>query len=60
MDGWLIAIIAIVATLITWGIITWCKNAGHTSRQKEQEPPCERCLRWDECNGVDPVCPWRD
>lgn len=59
MDRWLIAIIAIVATLITWGIITWCKSAGRASRQEEQENPCAGCLRWDECNGVDTECPWR-
>ena len=25
----------------------------------EQEDPCDYCLRWDECNGVDTTCPWR-
>ena len=22
-----------------------------------EEDPCETCLRWSECNGVDPDCP---
>ena len=22
-----------------------------------QQSPCETCLRWDECNGVDKECP---
>lgn len=25
-----------------------------------KEDPCESCLRWDECNGVDEKCPGRD
>ena len=25
--------------------------------EQEKEDPCETCLRWPECNGVDPDCP---
>lgn len=25
----------------------------------EQKDPCDYCLRWEECNGVDNTCPWR-
>ena len=25
----------------------------------EQEDPCDYCLRWDECSGVDNTCPRR-
>ena len=28
-------------------------------RRKKKENPCESCLRWDECNGVDRECPLR-
>lgn len=28
-------------------------------REKDQKNPCESCLRWPECNGVDEDCPWR-
>lgn len=26
---------------------------------KPKEDPCETCLRWPECNGVDEECPLR-
>lgn len=26
---------------------------------KPKEDPCETCLRWYECNGVDEECPLR-
>lgn len=29
-------------------------------KQAEKEDPCDSCLRWPECNGVDEGCPWRD
>lgn len=29
------------------------------SEKDEKEDPCERCLRWPECNGVDEACPVR-
>ena len=28
-------------------------------KRKEDEDPCEQCLRWSECNGVDEACPVR-
>ncbi len=28
-------------------------------QQVEKDDPCEKCLRWPECNGVDDGCPWR-
>lgn len=27
--------------------------------QEEKEDPCDSCLRWSECNGVDKACPVR-
>lgn len=31
-------------------------------KRKVDEDPCEKCLRWPECNGVDEACPvrWMD
>lgn len=29
-------------------------------REKDKKDPCESCLRWPECNGVDEDCPWRN
>lgn len=33
-----------------------------TSEQEKKQPhdePCETCVRWSECNGVDEQCPRR-
>ena len=54
-----IVLIIFVVLIIALCIASWCKIAGRASRQEEQENPCVECLRWDECNGVDPACPWR-
>ena len=35
-----------------------CVQSGKDAR-KEEEHPCDSCLRWDECNGVDEYCPNR-
>lgn len=26
-------------------------------KEQEQESPCESCVRWYECNGIDDECP---
>ena len=51
----------IIAFFITIGVIilACCKVSGTISRQEEKEHPCETCVRWNECNGIDPECPWR-
>jgi hypothetical protein len=30
-----------------------------SAKVEAQEDPCDSCLRWSECNGVDGECPWR-
>lgn len=32
-------------------------NVEKESRVAAQQNPCETCLRWEECNGVDKNCP---
>lgn len=36
------------------------RRTKQNSGESEYEDPCENCLRWDECNGVDrdncPIC----
>lgn len=34
--------------------------SGICSIYEQKDDPCETCLRWSECNGVDDKCPWRD
>lgn len=40
-------------------LLACCKVSGECSRQEEKEHPCETCVRWSECNGVDDDCPRR-
>ena len=35
------------------------KSHCERSEKDQKEDPCERCLRWPECNGVDEACPVR-
>lgn len=45
-------------------VIACCKVSGQCSREEENHPvsdspassPCDSCLRWPECNGVDESC----
>lgn len=66
-------VIAVVVLLVLMIAMFSCiKMSGDLSREeekrqfhelckeKEQESPCESCLRWGECNGVDEECPRRD
>lgn len=36
-----------------------CRISGDCARVEEKDDPCDSCLRWDECNGVDEDCPRR-
>lgn len=35
------------------------KRESMQKREVPQSDPCEECLRWPECNGVDESCPMR-
>lgn len=47
------------AVIITVILYASCWQSGTISRQEEEKYPCETCVRWTECNGVDEECPWR-
>ena len=51
----------IVILLVAVGIGILLAEALERRNQKreETEDPCEKCLRWPECNGVDEACPVR-
>lgn len=54
-----IVFLVIVAGVLL-AILSCCKVAGHATekeRQAQRKNPCETCLRWEECNGVDDQCP---
>lgn len=64
------AIVTAVLLFLLVCFAVWCCVAlsGRISRQEEKEKAtapgepvgsCDECLRWSECNGVDPDCPLR-
>ena len=52
----LILLALILASLVSMRI------SSIRSMEREKKDPCETCLRWEECNGVDEDCPlrWKD
>jgi hypothetical protein len=49
--------------LATAAMLTLLAGTEKHDEHKEQEKkdPCESCLRWSECNGVDDDCPlWKE
>ena len=61
--------IGIVAVVLL-GLLAFCKESGYWSKKEQQgqqeqkqkaqqASPCETCLRWGECNGIDNQCPHR-
>lgn len=52
-----ILLIALAVTVVLF--LAAIKMAGTQQKHEMQEDPCETCLRWEECNGVDENCPWR-
>lgn len=51
-------LLIVIAVLIVVAVLGCCKVAGKCSRREEKDP-CEFCVRWYECNGVDDECPWK-
>ena len=50
----------VVGVLLVALAVTTCRRLfGNRSGEAEQRYPCDGCLRWPECNGVDEDCPWR-
>lgn len=53
--------IAIILLVLFAAMVCYacCKVSGSITRKEEQQDPCDTCLRWGECNGVDEECPVR-
>ena len=54
----MIVILIVIAVLLVATVFACLKVSGDCSRQ-EEEHPCQSCVRWEECNGVDEQCPRR-
>lgn len=63
MAAWII--IALLAAAVLMCVLPSCKVSGECSEIERKaelqaaDDPCESCLRWSECNGVDKQCPRR-
>lgn len=59
MTIFFVLLVAVVLLIV----LACCKVSGDCAREEERlaakEDPCESCLRWSECNGVDEQCPHR-
>lgn len=62
----MVALLLVLAAMV--GLMFWVlcraakeefKDDSHPPQEKAAEDPCERCLRWSECEGVDESCPVR-
>ena len=49
----------IILVVAAAALLAVTKMSGTCARHEEQEDPCEACLRWWECSGVDEACPFR-
>lgn len=56
MGTWLVAVITAFVLLFV-GRKAWPRDAAY---EVIEEDPCETCLRWEECNGVDDGCPLKN
>lgn len=57
METMIALILLIIALFAAWVFCLLCKASGKRSQTEAKDNPCETCLRWDECNGVDEQCP---
>jgi len=60
----MVAFVILAATVLAlvFGFIIYCEVKGLHGKpegKNEQEDPCDTCVRWSECNGVDKECPRR-
>lgn len=52
----------LIVAVVLLVILSACRISGKCAKQEldkqqaQQECPCESCLRWAECNGVDEQC----
>lgn len=52
----------VIAALVLLGLMAYCEAENDIAeeekeKQAERVNPCDTCLRWFECNGIDDDCP---
>ena len=64
MEAWemeSVFIFSWIVILLVAGVIVFLAakavQISHQKQEEQKEDPCDRCLRWPECNGVDEDCP---
>lgn len=48
-----------VAVMYSCLVVSSRESRKEENRKGQPCVHCETCNRWDECNGVDPECPWK-
>jgi hypothetical protein len=56
----LIVSLAILSLVILFIVSVDAIKDCRRNESQEEEHPCDTCVRWGECNGVDEDCPRRD
>lgn len=56
-----IVIVAVVllGVLACYKVSGDCSEIERKTELQQADNPCESCLRWSECNGIDEQCPHR-
>ena len=52
-------VVVIVAVALAVLFARYWLQSDCEKETQEADEPCESCLRWSECNGVDEQCPHR-
>ena len=55
----MMAMMIVLSVICLAVVLACCKVSGDCARLEEQAHPCDTCVRWSECNGVDENCPRR-
>lgn len=58
-------ILFLLAAGAAFVVFACCRVSSRCAREEERPKvekisPCDRCLRWSECNGVDEFCPLKE
>lgn len=67
----ILLLVGVTLAAVMVAVICIFKSHGDVSKEENRKEleekirqyyksPCEDCLRWSECNGVDPDCPVRN
>ena len=54
----MVVMFLVIAALVLLGLLSYYDAADDIAEEEaERDNPCDTCLRWFECNGIDDECP---